>query len=175
MLLVPLADAAHRSHQVELGRQPELAQEPPRLHAEVQAQRARTVHAQCTHAARALHARATHCACTARLCAVAAVHDVLVAHVAARVRREVRVLTEAAEQPRRAAGRAVAGVHRLCQREQRISRVAVRREDGVEGAWSVRASKVRGAHVRGRTACVPRARRVRTTVACVPGCACRVE
>ena len=116
-----------------------------------------------------------HGACTARLCAVAAVHDVLVAHVAARVRREVRVLTEAAEQPRRAAGRAVAGVHRLCQREQRISRVAVRREDGVEGAWSVRASKVRGAHVRGRTACVPRARRVRTTVACVPGCACRVE
>ena len=105
-----------------------------------------------------------HGPCTARLCAVAAVHDILVAHVAARVRREVRVLTEAAEQPRRAARRAVAAVHGLRQREQRVACVAVRREDGVEGAWGMRASKLRGAHVRApcsvRAACVRRARQV---------------
>ena len=84
-----------------------------------------------------------HCTCTPRLCAVATVHDVLVAHVAARVRRKVRIFTEKAEQHRRAARRAVATA-RLRQREQRVSRVAVCREDGVESTWSARAWKVRG-------------------------------
>ena len=110
-----------------------------------------------------------HCVCTPLLCAVAAVHDVLVAHVAARVRREVRVLAEAAEQPRRAARRAVAAVHRLRQREQRVARVAVRREDGVEGAWSRRACGESARRTRAwsvvRAACVRRARQV----ACVLG------
>ena len=83
-----------------------------------------------------------HCICTPRLCAVATVHDIFVAHVAARVRRKVRVLTEKAEQHRRAACCAVATA-RLRQCEQRVSRVAVRREDGVERAWSMRAWSVR--------------------------------
>ena len=87
-----------------------------------------------------------HCICTPRLCAVATVHDILVAHVAARVRRKVRVLTEKAEQHRRAARRGVATA-RLRQSEQRVSRVAVRREDGVESAWSMHAWSVRGACV----------------------------
>ena len=87
-----------------------------------------------------------HCICTPRLCAVATVHDIFVAHVAARVRRKVRVLTEKAEQHRRAACCAVATA-RLRQCEQRVSRVAVRREDGVERAWSMRAWSVRGACV----------------------------
>ena len=103
-----------------------------------------------------------HCVCTPLLCAVAAVHDVLVAHVAARVRREVRVLTEAAKQPRRAAGRAEAAVHCLRQRKQRISRVAVRREDGVEGACGAcvcveSAWRTRAWSCSARAACAPRA------------------
>jgi hypothetical protein len=105
-----------------------------------------------------------HCICTPRLCAVATVHDIFVAHVAARVRRKVRVLTEKAEQHRRAACCAVATA-RLRQCEQRVSRVAVRREDGVERAWSMRAWSVRGACVERawsvRGACVERAWSVR--------------
>ena len=89
-----------------------------------------------------------HCICTLRLCAVATVHDILVAHVAARVRRKVRVLTEKAEQHRRATRREVATA-RLRQREQCVARVAVCREDGVESAWSMRAWNVRGVCVLG--------------------------
>ena len=110
-----------------------------------------TLHAHCTHAAYTLHtglALHMRCTCRPRLCAVATVHDVLVAHVAARVRRKVRVLTEKAEQHRRATRREVATA-RLRQREQCVARVAVCREDGVESAWSMRAWNVRGVCVLG--------------------------